>query len=222
MQDRKSLTCKDFQASVYHFQADELPAARREPLQEHLDGCPECARYLEVEASFLRLLRASARRVPAPPGLETRIRARLADGPGAGRRRGIFGWLAAPGTAAAAAAVILAISLAAVVNGMPGAVGGGRANVIRVVRTVTVVDRDCDRAGRTVEQQRGCRHPDHVNALKPADGMYWNLSLGQDAARAIALDPARRGERITVEGDFYPGLSTIRLTRAGEAGQIIL
>ncbi len=222
MRGSKSLTCREFQAEVVHFQADELPEARRQPLQEHLDGCPACARYLAVEDSFLRLIRASAGRVPAPPGLETRIRARLAGGSASRPRRGLPGWLAAPGAAAAAAALILGLSLVLVVGGMPGGPGGGRAGVIHVVRTVTVVDRDCDRAGRTLEQQRGCRHPEHVNALKPADGMYWNLSLGQDAARALALDPARRGERITVEGDFYPDLSTIRLTRAGEGGQVIL
>ena len=214
MRDEFSVDCNTFRDSVFHFQADEISEKKRQRLQAHLDDCEDCARYLELEDSFLEGLKARLARVPAPSGLKSRIRAALErEAPAPRSRR--WAWLHAPGTAAAAASLVLALLLGTAVLKGP-AVEFSEMDRVHVVRSATVVDLQCDRGGRTLEQQRRCRHARHVNALKIADGTYWNFSLGQEKAREIALDPEWRGRRVEVEGDFYPDLSTIYLSRIRE------
>ncbi len=206
----EAFDCKTFRGLTYHFQADEVCESDRERYLEHMGVCPACARYLETEESFVRFLRRRMRREPAPPQLRARIRAELERTTPA--RRG--GWLAglwSPGVVATAATLVLAVLLGPTL--LTTGSGGVRAGeMIHVKRAATIVDLQCDQAGASLEHQRRCRNDRHFNALRMADGQYWNLSLSQARAREIVLDPRRRGERVMVEGDFYPQLGTLLVT----------
>jgi anti-sigma factor (TIGR02949 family) len=204
------VNCHEFRSQIVHFQADELPAEIREPLQAHLDGCPDCARRLEVEDALLRGLKARLRREPAPSGLETRIRAALEDVDASTGRP--VPWFRRPVMAALAAAVLLTLLI------VPGLGTDGLADwrdgAVRISGLeVMVVDRDCDVRGVSLALQRKCRDPKHLNALKLADGTYWTVSLDQEDGREILLDAAMRGRRMIVEGDLFPRIHTLHLSR---------
>ncbi len=203
------MNCAGFRERMTAFQADELADDERAALQAHLNGCSDCGRRLEIEESLLRGIRARLSRQPVPPGLETRIRASLAA-EAAPRRAGAWflrPWLAA--TAAAALLVLLLLpGLGEPLEPLPGS---GERQVVRG-QVVVVVDRQCDSAGRSLEQQRHCKHRLHVNALKLPDGKYWNLSTGQTDGREIILDRGMRGRRLAVDGDLFPLIRTLWLT----------
>lgn len=216
----KTLDCRAFRDLTFHFQADELAEAERQGYLEHAGNCERCARYLETEESFARFLRTRLRRETAPPDLRARIRHELERAAPA-RRRGLADWLRTPVSVGAAAALVLGLLLGPGLLSTPaGTLPGGER--VHVMRTATVVDLQCDRAGYDFEQQVRCRHPRHFNALKVADGQYWNLSLGEDRARDIVLDPGWRGQRVVVEGDYYPALSTVRIMQIRRAKVVSL
>lgn len=204
---KKTVDCYAFRDWIPHFQADEVDDAQRQALQEHLDGCADCARRLELEDGFLRALKARLPRHVAPPGLETRVRAALDETASSEHVE----WYRRPWFAAAAAAVLLA---ALILPGLgdPGYQPGPQGAVLIEGREVLVVDRECDRAGRSMDQQRRCTHPLHVNALKLAGGNYWNLAADEEAARQMLLDRDLRGSRLVVSGQYYPGLHTLHVT----------
>jgi hypothetical protein len=85
-------------------QADELTDEDARALEEHLAGCPHCAKAAQSQRRFDHSLGLAMRHVEVPDGLRDRILARVAPGPAASRR-----WLlhAARGTAAAAALLLL-------------------------------------------------------------------------------------------------------------------
>lgn len=207
------LDCRIFQLNLYHFQADELSDAERRPLQDHLDGCEICARRLAVEDDLLRCLRQRLRRAPAPAELQWRVRSALREARGASSWMG----LRRPWLTAAAASVLLLVLL---VPGMRGLFQGRSSPGERfgLEREVTLVDLDCDRAGASLEQQRRCHHPHHINALRLASGEHWNLSLDGADARLLALRHDMRGHRLRVQGDFVPALRALRLTRFSDLG----
>jgi hypothetical protein len=199
------MDCASFRLSIHDFQADELTEADRGAFQAHLDACDRCARLLEVEDGFLRALQARLPRAEPPPGLEPRIRAALRE-------------LAPDPTpsawfAAAAAAVLLALLL---VPGLGRPLRGGwtpAAGVVAVAGVeVMVVDLDCDRAGMSIESQRRCGARHHINALKTADGRYWYISPDHESYGRLIGDPQMRGRRLIVDGDYYPGINTLRIT----------
>jgi len=203
------MNCSAFKRDLYHYQADELPAVERAVYDEHLNGCAPCAALLEVEQALLRGLRARLSPVAPPPGLETRVRERLRQ---AGRSsRSGPDWVRKPWFAAAAAAVLLALLVIPTLNleSSPPAY---------VSRVVTVVDFDCDNAGRPFDQQRLCTHPKHLNALKLDDGGYWQISLDSKVGRELITERAIRGTRMRVEGRFYERIRTLQLDRADEVG----
>jgi len=108
------MDCRAFRDRIYHFQAEELSNAERREFQAHLDSCPECARALEFEDGFLRVLKARLPRESAPPGLETRIRAALrAEAPSPRR----LAWYRTPWFAAAAAVVLLMLLIIPTLEG---------------------------------------------------------------------------------------------------------
>lgn len=203
------MKCTEFRENIYHFQADELTEGRREAFQRHLEGCADCASLLELEAGFLRGLKARLPRQPAPPGLETRIRAALREqvpDPVA------VAWYRSPWLAAAAAAVLLLVLLVPGL-GVPLGFGPGPAEgIIEVVnQEVVVVDLDCDRAGMPVGDQHRCAHPHHINALKTADGRYWHISPDQEGYGELIHNREMRGERLAIEGRFYPEINTVHM-----------
>ena len=205
----KAMNCNAFKRDLYHFQADELPAAERAACLEHLNACAPCAALLEVEQGLLRGLRS--RLVPAmpPPGLETRVREQLRQARQSSRPG--LDWVRRPWFAALAASVLLALLL------IPTA-DLGSSSLSRVTRVVTVVDFDCDKAGRSLGQQRVCTHPRHLNALKLDDGRYWQISLDHEVGRELTTDRTIRGSRMRVEGWFYERIRTLQVDRADPAG----
>jgi hypothetical protein len=64
----------------------------------------------------------------------------------------------------------------------------------------------------SVEEQRRCQAPNHINALKTADGRYWYISPDHKDYGRLIGDPKLRGQRLVVDGDYYPGINTIRIT----------
>jgi len=199
---------------MVHFQADEVPEEQRLGLQTHLDACPDCARRFEIEEVFLHGLESRLPREELPPGLETRIRATLED---ATSHAAPVGWFRRPWFAAAAASVLLTLLLLGAMDGWPFR-GVTDPAAVHVAQDVVVVDYDCDRGGMPLEAQRGCRHPHHINALKTPDGTYWNIAQETAGARELLLDRAMRGHRVRVEGDYYPHLHTVRLSRHQDLG----
>jgi mycothiol system anti-sigma-R factor len=201
------MNCKSFRDQIFLFQADELSGDDREACQRHLDTCEACAERLRVEDSMLRVVKAKLPRTPAPPGLETRIRAALREQALPEVR---LPWYRTPWFAATAAAVLLvAVLVPSLVVDLPPE-GDGSGILVREV--VTVVDLDCDQAGHSLADQRGCAHPHHINALKLADGSYWAIGSEEADFRYLLLDRDVRGQQLVVQGRLYPDSHTVRLT----------
>jgi len=197
---------------MYAFQAGELTAEEHRRLQDHLERCETCARSFEVEESFLKGLKTRLARVPAPPGLETRIRASLRD-EAVRPARGSWSWLRSPWFAATAACA-LTVGLLLVVFPVPPGAGeevGVGSGVVRISESGMIVDYDCDRAGLPVEAQMDCAHPRHVNALRAGDGSYVQFSLDDAVSRELVVDRSRRGSLVQVEGDYYPRIRTMKV-----------
>ena len=145
---RKPINCNTFCDWIPHFQADEVSADERAELQAHLDQCPRCERRLGLEDAFLGTLKNGMTRTPAPPGLESRIRAGLDAATPAGAKGG---WYRMPWVAAVAASLLLAVMLVP----WGGDLDSPGAAVAISGRQVLVVDRDCDRAGKTTRPAQG-------------------------------------------------------------------
>ena len=203
------MNCSAFKRDLYHFQADELPAAERAAYHEHLNACAPCAALLEVERGLLRGLKARLAPTPPPPGLETRVREQLRQ---AGRpSRPGLDWIRKPWFAALAASVLLALLVIPSHN-------LESSSPVRVTRVATVVDFDCDNAGASFEQQRQCTHPKHLNALKLDEGGYWQISLDHAVGRDLITERSNRGTRMRVEGWFYERIRTLQVNRAEQVG----
>jgi hypothetical protein len=201
------MNCKSFRDQIFLFQADELSGEDREACQQHLDDCEACATRLRAEDSLLRAVKAKLPRAPAPPGLETRVRAALREQAAAEVRPP---WYRAPWFAATAAAVLLVAVLVPSLVGDPPTGGDGTGVPVR--QAVTVVDLDCDQAGYDLATQRGCAHPHHINALKLDNGSYWAISSEEADFRYLLLDREVRGRHLVVQGRLYPASHTVRLT----------
>ena len=205
------MNCNVFKKSIYHFQADELSAEEREAMQQHLNGCPPCASRLEFEAGMLAGLKGRLQPLPPPPGLETRLRAELAKQ--AGESSGVLAWLRTPWFAALASSLVLAILL------MSFGASPTSSALEQVDELVTVVDRECDRMGAALADQRGCRHPRHLNVLKRSDGSYWSVSLDGELGREMITDPEMRGHQLRVEGMLFPSIETLKIDRVDDLGR---
>jgi anti-sigma factor (TIGR02949 family) len=209
----RPISCATFRQQLYHFQADELSEAERLVCSEHLDGCDECVRLLEVEDGFASALKSRLRRETAPPELVLRVREALAAEARPVVRRS---WIRAPWAAALAASVVLALLL------IPGLSGRLQSTPVSpgvpVERLVTLVDLECDRAGHDAEFQRQCAHPRHVNALKLGPKHYWSLSLADGPGRALVTDRSLRGHLLRVEGTFHAGIDTLHVTGFEDLG----
>ena len=209
------MNCRVFRSQLYHFQADQLPDDQRRSVQVHLDGCEDCARLLAVEEGLLRAVRSRLRPQPAPPGLATRVRAALDD---LVPKPGPLSWYRRPWFATAAASLLLAVLLVpGVGRETPSMLPPGELFDV-ASELVTVVDHDCDRAGRNLEQQKGCRANHHLNVLKTAQGRYWHINLDRDSHRRLLVDPELRGHRLKVDGKYYPRIRTLQMTHFEDLG----
>jgi hypothetical protein len=197
---KKTPTCGRFERDLYHYQAGELSAGEGRVLADHAESCPGCARVLEIEGAFLRGLKQRLGRAEPPPELRLRVCEALDRQPAPPR---VGGWLRAPWLVPAAAALLLAVVMTPQMTRPDG--------VVHVEREVTVVDIDCETAGRSVQDQRACTHPHHLNALRVGSDRYWNVSLDGDLGRRLAADRDMRGHRLSVVGDLYTHSRTLRL-----------
>jgi hypothetical protein len=208
---RGDVNCVVFRSFVCHFQAGELAEQDRSRLHEHMDGCPPCAQYLAIEEAFVLTLQSRIPRQACPDGLESKVREALlahCDVAPATERR------FSPRTVwslAAAAAFVGVLPFAAMM--LARGAKADPALPVHVVRPAMLVDEDCDRAGFSIEEQRRCKTTSHLNAWKLDDGTYWSLSTEDAMARSLVADTEQRGRRFVVEGDYYPQIRTIHLTR---------
>jgi hypothetical protein len=85
--------------------ASELPAEDRADLDQHLQSCSECRRFVEMERRLDAPIARVMQVVAVPPGLKSRILDQLATQRGALHRRRFFY------AAAAAACVVAAVGL---------------------------------------------------------------------------------------------------------------
>jgi hypothetical protein len=201
------MNCKRFRDLLYLFQAEELNEAEHLACQAHLDACETCAGVAEEEARLLRVVRSKLSRTPAPPGLETRVRAALRTESDRSRGRS---WVGRPWFAVTAAAVLLIAVLVPTL--LTTALPDGRAGEgARLRERVMVVDYDCDVMGKSIEAQRKCTHPLHLNALRRANGEYLYVNPEQEEYRDLLLARDARGLKLVVSGETLPGTTTIRV-----------
>jgi len=196
----KSAECRRVERQLFHYQAGELADPEMRLIARHIEECPGCARREQVENELLGVLKARMPQIPAPPGLRGRIIANLPQAKSGGSLARLWRaqWLVP-----VAAALLLVVLL---VPGLPRLAG-----VLDVEREVVVVDIDCEFAGKSLAQQRLCKHPHHLNALRVTDGSYWNVGLGDETGRLIAADRELRGVRLKVRGDFYSQIRTLHV-----------
>lgn len=202
------MNCHQFKESLYHFQQDELSPTQREASLAHVDGCQGCARTLAFEEEMLGALKRRLQPVPTPFGLETRVRAALAD---VEPRGASLAWFRRPIFAAMAASLLLAVLM------VPSLLDGEWSSLrgVRVVSAVvTVTDSDCARMGKSFEQQRRCQHHAHLNTLVTDDGQEWNISLEDERFRGLLTDAEMRGRRMRVRGNLYGAIQTLQLVEA--------
>ena len=83
---------------------------------------------------------------------------------------------------------------------------------------VTLVDLDCDRAGKTHADQRRCMHPRHLNAVKMDDGRYWMIHADRQTNRDLLFDREARGHRMRIRGNFHVATQTVDLVRVRDLG----
>ena len=202
--------CRKFERNLYHFQAEELSEVESRELTRHAEACTACAERMALEEAFLSGLRRRLTRTSPPDGLRERVREALHE---EARPATFATALRVPWLIPAAASLLLALLLIPVLS-----TGGGAPELLHVERDVTVVDRACDRAGASVTQQRSCRDPRHLNALKIGPDEYWDVSLDQEASRRLVVDREMRGHRLHVEGELYARIRTLQLTAFTDQG----
>jgi len=197
--------CTTFRDRIVGFLGDEMAADERQRHQAHLDGCPACAERLDAERSFERAIRARLRPVPAPPGLETRVRAALRSEATGGRGARLPWWRSAwlaTAAAAALAAVLLSVGPVPRFDGPAGsAVFRGR-----------VVDHHCDLYGLSIEQQRDCLDDAHQNAIRLDDGDYIRLAIDDRDRHGALLTRDARGLEVEVSGRWFRATHTLAVT----------
>lgn len=212
---KKPLSCRDFRERIFDFQADELSETNRESFTDHRDACPPCARRLEVEDGLLRGLRERLRPEPAPPELKGRVRAALrreAPGPESRAWSRPMAW-ALP----LAASLLLALMLGPLLGRR---VPVDTPGVVPFEERVTVIDFDCDSAGKSLEQQVGCLDPRHLNAVKTDDGRVWQLSLDRPRARRLVVNRDMRGHVLQMTGSLYTAIETVKVDEYDDLGPV--
>ena len=196
------MDCTTFQGRIAGFLGDEMAVDERARQQAHLDACPGCAERLEAERSFEHALRGRLPRVPAPPGLETRVRAAIRseatpnDGPAVPWWRNA--WLATAASAALAVVLLLA-------GPVPTFDGPPASTTFRG----RVVDLNCDAHGLTIEQQRDCHDASHHNAIRLDNGTVVRLAVDDPARHGSLLANAARGRQVEVSGRYFRATGTV-------------
>jgi len=100
------VTCDDLQSLLHGYIDGELDLVRHLDFEQHLAGCPDCARACQRLHVLRSAVRDSGSHFAPPPGLRRRLETALRDLDGSPPRRRPWGWLA---LAAAAAMVLFAL-----------------------------------------------------------------------------------------------------------------
>ncbi|MGE0459940.1 MAG: zf-HC2 domain-containing protein [Vicinamibacterales bacterium] len=106
------MTCEQLEPLLAPYADGELPATEQARVSAHLHGCAACRRAVDVQQQVREALAARRSRLadPAPPGLRTRLAARLAEE----RTPAVdLGWRTRLSAFAAAALVVLAVGAVA-------------------------------------------------------------------------------------------------------------
>jgi hypothetical protein len=206
------MNCSEVRELVSPLIDGELPADDWARAQEHLDRCDTCRRRVRFESDFDSTLRRHLAVRPAPESVVQGARQRLArEFP---RRRGVWTRLvlhpAAGYSLAAALLLVLVVPL-----GIGPALDTGLALPASVAAVSTeghVVCIECERAGRSAEEQRRCRMFTHHPGIRTEDGRLWTLAnLG--AGARLGADPELRGAPVRFEGTLYPPIQTVDVTQ---------
>jgi mycothiol system anti-sigma-R factor len=67
------MLCDDVKRAVYFFLDGALTTARRQELERHLSGCPECDRRTTVHSRLRVFVRKRLARIEAPDHLKRRL-----------------------------------------------------------------------------------------------------------------------------------------------------
>jgi anti-sigma factor (TIGR02949 family) len=209
---KSEITCGEVRALLPAFLADEISASESRKVHVHLDGCPECRRFRGFEDAFDGMLKRTLRIEAAPPSLVVRVHQALRDqdAPARGRLRE---W-ATPGWRrwAMAAAILLAVlapSTAAYRAGLIPPILSWSAETERSLQG-TLVCAACERVGRPVEAQRGCRVHGHHVAFKCDESGLWEL-VENDLTRPLILDASRVGDRVEMRGVFLDDIHYVKV-----------
>jgi hypothetical protein len=227
-EERNPITCTEIRSLLPAFLADEIPATESRRVQEHLDQCASCRRFREFEAAFDEVLKRGIREETAPPSLVAGVREALRAEASASRNRS--GARRSPGVRrwALAASILIALlapSLVAVQIGVLVPASRAVAGVERVLEG-NLVCSACEKVGRSLGEQRGCRAHGHHAAFKCEDACLWEL-IETDETRSLIMAADRIGDRIELRGVFlddlgYVSVKSFRYLSGGEQASLDL
>ena len=100
------MTCADLQTLLHGYVDGELDLVRHLDIEQHLVGCPDCARACKQLQVLQAALRGKSFHFAPPLGLRRRIEDSLRDLDDSGPRRGVWPWLA---LAASAALIVFSV-----------------------------------------------------------------------------------------------------------------
>lgn len=67
------MDCKRVSETIFLFFDNEMEAGERDPFQQHIDHCPECAQQAKYTRKLLLVVRQRCVRCTAPAALHRRI-----------------------------------------------------------------------------------------------------------------------------------------------------
>jgi anti-sigma factor RsiW len=110
------VTCDDLQTLRHGYVDGEVDLVRHLDIEQHLAGCPDCARACKQLQVLQGALRGTSFRFAPPPGLRRRIESSLRDLDDFRPRRRVWPWLAL-----AASAAMIAVTTWSMVRVLPAA-----------------------------------------------------------------------------------------------------
>lgn len=211
-EERNPITCTEIRSVLPAFLADEIPATESRRVQEHLDQCASCRRFREFETAFDEVLKRGIREEKAPPSLVAGVREALRAeaavsriSPGARISPGVRRWA----LAASILVALLAPSLVAVQMGILVPATRAVPGVEKVLEGDLVCSA-CEKAGRSLGEQRGCRAHGHHAAFKCDGAGVWEF-IESEETRPLIMAADRIGDRIELRGVFMDDLGYVKV-----------
>ena len=210
------MNCQEITDRLVFFVDGELPLSESEPVRQHLESCEPCARRARAESAVREAVAATDYH-PAPPGLETRIRAALDTAAAAPRRRLVPLWfdrvLSRPVLGAVTAALLVAVGWLAVAS------FSGSNAIAAVSLQGTLVCADCNAGGVPIEAQRRCKTYGHSTALLTEAGDVVHFVKPDDPdpeVQELLFAPPRRGTRVGIDGRLFRDIGYIEIDHIAE------